>query len=400
MNTEFLKLIEQVSAEKRVPAETILRAIESALVSAYRRNFAGDQDADVRIDRSSGEVRVYARKLVVPEVKDPRSEVSLGEAMRADPSANLGRSVEVVVTPPDFGRIAAQTARQVVLQRLRDLERDQLYTQFLEREGEVVVGQIKRNVGGYLIVEVEGVNAVLPPAEQVSTESYRPNQRLRVYVVEVSRGPRGGGPRGGKPSEVERELRELLQGPQILVSRTHRNLLRRLFELEVPEIYSGVVEIKAIAREPGSRSKVAVHARQEGVDPVGSCVGMRGTRIQNVVSELNGEKIDVVPWHPDPAVFVANALSPARVLAVELSEADKTATILVPDRQLSLAIGREGQNARLAAKLTGWRIDIKPGSSRGLEEPEPVEAAARPAAESSPRSAQEEPGNRPAEAIP
>jgi N utilization substance protein A len=350
-----------------VPAETILRAIESALVSAYRRNFAGDQDADVRIDRSSGEVRVYARKLVVPEVKDPRSEVSLGEAMRADPSANLGRSVEVVVTPPDFGRIAAQTARQVVLQRLRDLERDQLYTQFLEREGEVVVGQIKRNVGGYLIVEV---------------------------------GPRGGGPRGGKPSEVERELRELLQGPQILVSRTHRNLLRRLFELEVPEIYSGVVEIKAIAREPGSRSKVAVHARQEGVDPVGSCVGMRGTRIQNVVSELNGEKIDVVPWHPDPAVFVANALSPARVLAVELSEADKTATILVPDRQLSLAIGREGQNARLAAKLTGWRIDIKPGSSRGLEEPEPVEAAARPAAESSPRSAQEEPGNRPAEAIP
>ncbi|HEV8639160.1 MAG TPA: transcription termination/antitermination protein NusA [Chloroflexota bacterium] len=379
MNTEFLKLIEQVSAEKRVPKEAILRAIESALVSAYRRNFGGDQDADVRVDRSTGEVRVYAKKLVVPEVKDERSEVSLGEAMRADPSANLGRSVDVVVTPPDFGRIAAQTARQVVLQRLRDVERDQLYAQFLEREGEVVAGQIRRQVGGFLIVEVEGANAILPPAEQVPTETYRPNQRLRVYVVEVTRGPRFGGPRGGRPSEVERELRELLQGPQIVVSRTHRNLLRRLFELEVPEIYTGVVEIKAIAREPGSRSKVAVYARQEGVDPVGSCVGMRGTRIQNVVSELHGEKIDVVQWDPDPAVFVANALSPAKVLRVELSEVDKTATILVPDRQLSLAIGREGQNARLAAKATGWRIDIKPGSSRGLDEPELVEAAQQPA---------------------
>ncbi|HEY3081045.1 MAG TPA: transcription termination/antitermination protein NusA [Chloroflexota bacterium] len=382
MNTEFLQLIEQVSAEKRVPKEVILRAIESALVSAYRRNFGGDQEADVKLDRSSGEVRVYAKKLVVPEVKDERTEVSLGEAMRADPSANLGRSVEVVVTPPDFGRIAAQTARQVVVQRLRDVERDQVYAQFLEREGEVVAGQIKRQVGGYQVVEVEGANAILPPAEQIPTESYRPNQRLRVYVVQVTRGPRlGAGPRGGRPNEGERELRELLQGPQIVVSRTHRNLLRRLFELEVPEIYSGVVEIKAIAREPGARSKVAVHARQEGVDPVGSCVGMRGTRIQNVVSELNGEKIDVVQWDPDPAVFVANALSPAKVVLVELTEADKTATILVPDRQLSLAIGREGQNARLAAKLTGWRIDIKPASSRGLDEPELVESARPPAAE-------------------
>jgi N utilization substance protein A len=375
MNNEFLRLIDQVSAEKRVPKETILRAIETALVEAYRRNFATAGDADVRLDRDTGEVRVYAKKLVVADVEDPKTQVAIGEAMRVDPSANLGQRIEVVVTPPDFGRIAAQTVRQVVLARLRDVERDQVYSQMVEREGEVVVGQVRRVVGGFVVVEIDGVNALLPPAEQVQGESYRPNQRLRVYVVEVSRAARAprpppGGPRGTRAGDAERELRDLLQGPQVMVSRTHRNLLRRLFELEVPEIYNGVVEIKAIAREPGSRSKVAVYARQEGVDPVGSCVGLRGTRIQNVVSELNGEKIDVVQWDPDPAVFVANALSPAKVLLVELGEAEKTATILVPDRQLSLAIGREGQNARLAAKLTGWRIDIKPGSTRGLDEPE------------------------------
>ena len=375
MNNEFLQLIDQVSAEKRVPKETILRAIETALVEAYRRNFAAAGEADVRLDRDTGEVKVYAKKLVVAEVEDPKTQVSIGEAMRVDPSANLGRHVEVVVTPPDFGRIAAQTVRQVVLARLRDVERDQVYAQMVEREGEVVVGQVRRVVGGFAVVEIDGVNAVLPPDEQVQGESYLPNQRLRVYVVEVSREPRAprppaSGGRGVRPSDAERELRDLLQGPQVIVSRTHRNLLRRLFELEVPEIYNGIVEIKAIAREPGSRSKVAVYARQEGVDPVGSCVGLRGTRIQNVVSELNGEKIDVVEWDPDPAVFVANALSPAKVLLVELADAEKTATVLVPDKQLSLAIGREGQNARLAAKLTGWRIDIKPGSLRGLSEPE------------------------------
>lgn len=381
MNSEFLQLIDQVSVERKVPKETILQAIETALVEAYRRNFASSGDSDVRLDRDTGEVRVYQKKLVVAEVDDSKTQVAIGEAMRVDPAANLGRHVEMVVTPPDFGRIAAQTVRQVVMARLRDAERDQVYTQMSEREGEVVAGQVRRLVGGFVVVDIDGVNALLPPAEQVQSESYRPNQRLRVYVVEVSRAPRApvrpvaGGTRGARASDAERELRELMQGPQVIVSRTHRNLLRRLLELEVPEVYNGIVEIKAIAREPGSRSKVAVYARQEGVDPVGSCVGLRGTRVQNVSSELNGEKIDVVEWNPDPAVFVASALSPAKVLLVELADVEKTATILVPDKQLSLAIGREGQNARLAAKLTGWRIDIKPGSSRGLGEPELAGAA-------------------------
>jgi N utilization substance protein A len=340
MNTDFLKAIEQVAAEKNVPADSILGAIENALVSAYRRNFgATNPKIVVRIDRTSGEVRVYTDKTVVAEVRDPQTEVAIGTALRVDSDANLGRQVEVEITPENFGRIAAQTARQVVLQRLRDLERDQVFSVFADREGDILTGVIDRVENRTVYITLDKAEAVLPPAEQVATEAYRPNQRLRVYLVEVSRTPKG---------------------PQILVSRTHRNLVRRLFELEIPEVYNGVVEIKAIAREPGSRTKVAVHARQEGVDPVGSCVGPRHVRIDAVTNELNGEKIDVIPWHPDPAEFVANALSPAKAISVELTEGTKTATVIVPERQLSLAIGRAGQNARLAAKLTGWRIDIKP----------------------------------------
>ncbi|HEY3107102.1 MAG TPA: transcription termination factor NusA [Chloroflexota bacterium] len=356
MNTDFLKAIGQISSEKGVPAESILKAIEGSLVSAYRRNFGTtNPKVAVRIDRESGEVRVYTDKVVVAEVRDPQTEVSLGEALRVDPDANLGRQVEVDNTPPNFGRIAAQTARQVVLQRLRDLERDQIFSVYADREGDILTGLIDRLENKTAYITLDKTEAVLPPAEQVATESYRPNQRLRVYLVEVTRTPKG---------------------PQLLVSRTHRNLVRRLFELEIPEVYNGIVEIKSIAREPGSRTKVAVHARQEGVDPVGSCVGPRHVRIDAVTSELNGEKIDVIPWHPDPAIFVANALSPAKTLDVELTEQSKTATVIVPDRQLSLAIGRAGQNARLAAKLTGWRIDIKPASSRGLEDGDAAEALA------------------------
>jgi N utilization substance protein A len=354
MNTDFLKAIAEISASKGVPAETILKAIETALVSAYRRNFGStNPKIVVRIDRTTGVVRVFTDKLVVAEVKEPRVEVSLGEALRVDPDANLGRMVEVEITPENFGRVVAQTAKQVALQRLRDLERDQVFATYQEREGEILTGQVDRVENRNVYVSFDKVEAVLPPAEQVASESYKPNQRLKVYLVEVTRTPKG---------------------PQVLVSRTHRNLVRRLFELEIPEIYNGVVEIKGIAREPGSRTKVAVHARQPGVDPVGSCVGPRHVRIDSVKAELNGEKIDVIPWEPDPAEFVANALSPAKVLLVELSEAEKTATVIVPDRQLSLAIGREGQNARLAAKLTGWRIDIKPASSRGIADPEPAVA--------------------------
>ncbi len=340
MKTDFIAAINQVSTEKGISKDVVIDAIEAALVSAYKRNFSGgaNQDVAVRLDRQTGEVLVLVTKQVVETVTDPRTEIALAEAILTRSDIQIGESAEVNTTPQDFGRIAAQTAKQVVLQRLREAERELVYEAFTEREGDVVTGVVQRLEPKAAILDVGKAEATLPITEQVPSESYRPGQRLKVFLVEVNRTPRG---------------------PQIVVSRTHRNLVRRLFELEVPEIFSGAVEIKSIAREPGSRSKVAVAARQEGVDAVGSCVGVRGVRIQNIVNELNGEKIDVVQWSTEPSTFVENALSPASVLAVRLNEADKTATVTVPERQLSLAIGREGQNARLAAKLTGWRIDIK-----------------------------------------
>ncbi|HEY8885664.1 MAG TPA: transcription termination factor NusA [Chloroflexota bacterium] len=351
MNTDFIAAINQVCSEKGITKEVVIEAIETALVSAYHRNFSGgaNQDVVVRLNRLSGDVQVFVAKHVVETVTDPRIEVDLAEARALNPTAELGEDVEVETTPQNFGRIAAQTAKQVVLQRLREAERELVYEAFTEREGDVVTGVIQRLEPKLAVVDLGKAEATLPVSEQVPSETYRQGLRLKVYVVEVSRTPRG---------------------PQIVLSRTHRGLVRRLFELEVPEIFSGAVEIKAIAREPGSRSKVAVAARQEGVDAVGSCVGVRGVRIQNIVNELNGEKIDVVQWSADPAIFVENSLSPASVVSVRLSELEKTATVTVPERQLSLAIGREGQNARLAAKLTGWRIDIKASPlSRPVGEP-------------------------------
>jgi transcription termination/antitermination protein NusA len=343
MKTDFMTAITQVSSEKGVSKDVVIEAIEAALVSAYKRNFPGaaNQDVVVRLDRQSGDVRVFVVKRVVVEVTDPLTELTLDDARQVDPQTELDGSVEIDSTPQNFGRIAAQTAKQVVLQRLREAERELVYEAFTDREGDVVTGVIQRMEAKAAIIDLGKAEATLPVTEQVPTEHYRPGQRLKVYLVEVNRTPRG---------------------PQIIVSRTHRGLVRRLFELEVPEIFSGAVEIKSIAREPGSRSKVAVAARQEGVDPVGSCVGIRGVRIQNIVNELNGEKIDVVQWSADQAVFVEHALSPASVISVRLNQLEKTATATVPERQLSLAIGREGQNARLAAKLTGWRIDIKAAS--------------------------------------
>lgn len=340
MKTDFIAAINQVSAEKGVSRDVVIEAIEAALVSAYKRNFSAGatQDVVVRLDRQSGDVHVYVTKRVVQIVGDDRTEVTIADARRSDPTSELGQDVEFETTPQNFGRIAAQTAKQVVLQRLREAERERVYEAFTEREGDVVTGVIQRLEPKAAIIDLGKAEATLPVSEQVQGETYRPGQRLKVYVVEVNRTPRG---------------------PQIVLSRTHRGLVRRLFELEVPEIFSGIVEIRSMAREPGSRTKVAVSARQEGVDAVGSCVGIRGVRIQNIVNELNGEKIDVVQWSLDPAIFVENALSPASVVSVRLNETDKTATVTVPERQLSLAIGREGQNARLAAKLTGWRIDIK-----------------------------------------
>ena len=346
--SEFMLAITQLAAEKNLPREIVLEVVEAALVSAFRKNsFAANQEISVKLNPDTGEVTVFAEKTVVEKVTDPRCELSLDEAKKINQHAQLDENLMVEATPQNAGRIAAQTAKQVVLQRLREAERELVFEEFSDRESEIVTGIVQRIEPRQITLDLGRTEGVLPASEQVRTEHYRVGQRLKVYLVEVRRTGRG---------------------PQVLVSRTHRNLLHRLLELEVPEIHSGVVELKSIAREAGHRSKIAVAARQQGIDPIGSCVGLRGIRIQNIVNELNGERIDIVEWHPDPATFIANALSPAPVDSVSVNSKEKVATVVVPDRQLSLAIGREGQNARLAARLTGWRIDIKSASVAEAEE--------------------------------
>jgi transcription termination/antitermination protein NusA len=349
MKSDSIVAINQVCAEKGISKEVVFSAIEAALISAYRRDHpeAASQTIVVRLNRQSGDDRVCLARTVVEDVRDPRTEVSLQEARSIRPDARYGEAVETDVTPQNFGRIAAQTAKQVVLQRLRESERDLVFNKYKDKEGDIIIGMLQKIEQRAYIVDLGDAEAVMPPTEQVSGETYTFNRRMKFYVSEVNKTPKG---------------------TQIVLSRAHRNLVRRLFEMEVPEIFNGTVEIKSIAREPGSRSKVAVAARQENVDPVGSCVGMRGVRIQNIVNELGGEKIDVIQWSVDPAAFVAHALSPAQVVSVTLDESDKTANVVVPERQLSLAIGREGQNARLAARLTGWRIDIKAAAAPRVEE--------------------------------
>ena len=357
MKSEFMLAITQLAAEKNLPREVVLEAVEAALVSAFRKNnFAANQTISVKVNPNTGEVSVFAEKSVVETVTDPRYEVSLDEAQKISKDAQVGGLIEVEATPKDAGRIAAQTAKQVVLQRLREAERELVFEEFSDREGELVTGIVQRIEPRQIILDLGRTEGILPNSEQVRTEHYRVGQRLKAYLMEVYRTGRG---------------------PQVLVSRTHRNLLRRLLELEIPELHSGAVELKSIAREAGYRSKIAVTARQQGIDPVGSCVGLRGIRIQNIVNELNGEKIDIVEWHSDPATFIASALSPAQVTGVEVNAEEAAATVVVPDRQLSLAIGKDGQNARLAAKLTGYRIDIKSASVAEAEEAEKALAQAQ-----------------------
>lgn len=351
MRSEFILAINQLCAERKLSPEVVMEAVEASLISAYRRNFGAAANIEVSMNPDTGDVRVYAAREVVDTVVDPKLQIALDEARHIEPEIQPGETLLVESTPRDFGRIAAQTAKQVILQRIREAERDALYSTFADSAGEIAHGTIQSIDfhSNDVVVNIEGAEALLPSREQVPNEHYRRGMRLRSYVVDVRRGNRG---------------------PQITLSRRSPALLRRLLELEVPEIFNGSVEIKAIAREAGSRSKVAVHATQAGVDPVGSCVGVRGGRIQNVVNELGGEKIDVVQWAPEIGGFIANSLSPAKVMNVLLedaSETGKTATVIVPDRQLSLAIGKEGQNARLAAKLTGWRIDIKSATEAAEE---------------------------------
>jgi N utilization substance protein A len=339
MNAELIRALQQLEEEKGIGKDVMFEALEAALLSAYKKNFGGAaQNVRIEIDRTTGDMRVYQVRTVVAEVSDPANEIALAEVQQYDPTATVGDMVELEVTPRDFGRIAAQTAKQVWVQRLREAERELVYKEFRDREGDIVTGNVHRIERKNVYLDLGRIEAVLPPPEQIPRESYRQGERVKAYVVEVRQGTRG---------------------PQIVVSRTHPGLLKRLFELEVPEIYEGIVEIKAIAREAGARSKIAVASRDKNVDPVGACVGPKGSRVQAVVDELRGEKIDIIPWNADAALFVAAALSPAKVVRVDVNEETKTAQVIVPDHQLSLAIGREGQNARLAAKLTGWRIDIK-----------------------------------------
>ena len=339
MKNEFLLALGQLAAEKNLPKEVVFEAVEAALTSAYRREGENAPNIYAKIDHETGDIHAYMQKSVVEEVIEPNVEISMEEAKKYKPDAAEGDVLDFEIKIPDnAGRIAAQTAKQVVLQRLREAERDAVFDEYIGKEGEIIVGTVQRVEPRQAIIELsKGTEAVLPFSEQVRNEHLRPGQRAKVLILEVMKA---------------------VKGPQIVVSRAHRSLLRRLFEMEVPEILAGSVEIKSIAREGGHRSKVAVYSRNANIDPIGACVGMRGSRIQNIVNELSGERIDVIKWDPDPGNFVSNALSPAQVIEVSIDVDEHRATVIVPDRMLSLAIGKEGQNARLAAKLTGWRIDI------------------------------------------
>ena len=337
MNEDFLAAMAAIEKEKGVKKEILFDAIEAALVSAYKRNFNAAANVRVQLNRESGEIKVLTRLMVVAEMFQAQLEISLSDAREIDLNYQLGDIVEKEVTPKNFGRIAAQTAKQVVIQRIREAEREMVFEEYIDREDDIITGIVQRTEQKNVIIDLGKTEAVLAPAEQMPADEYRQGERVKAYITEV---------------------RKTTKGPQIFVSRTHPGLLKRLFELEVPEIFDGTVEIKSVAREAGYRSKLAVHSRNKDVDPVGACVGHKGARVQAIVSELRGEKIDVVKWDENPDVFVANALSPAKVVLVNLQEEQKIAGVVVPDYQLSLAIGREGQNARLAAKLTGWKIDI------------------------------------------
>ena len=337
-SSEFISALEALAKERRINKEVLFSAIESALISAYKKNFGKSANVRATIDREKGTVEVFARKTVVCEVNDPQTEISLEDARAIHPKYEVGDLAELRATPRDFGRIAAQTAKQVVVQHIREAERGVIYEEYIEKENEILTAIVERVENRQVYVELGRTEGLLEPAQQMPGEEYAVNDRLKVYVLEVNK---------------------LSRGPQVMVSRTHPGLVKRLFEIEVPEIRSGIVQIKSIAREAGYRTKMAVYSTDQMIDAVGSCVGPRGMRVENVVNELKTEKIDIIKWASDPAEYIANALNPARVIHVFVSDREKAARVVVPDNQLSLAIGKEGQNARLAAKLTGWKIDIK-----------------------------------------
>ncbi len=338
MDIGLKRIIDQVSREKGLERDVLISALKEAISSAVKKRFGSKMDIEVNYNDNTGELEVYQFRTVVSEVKDPVTEISLEEARKLDPESELGDSIGTVLDMDKLGRIEAQSARQIIIQKMKSAEMDVIYDQFKDREGEVVNGIVQRFERGNVIINLGGTEALLPPSEQIPTESYRRGDRLRAYIVEVKK--------------TQRDT-------QIILSRTHPEFIRKLFEIEVPEIADGIVQIMGVAREPGSRTKIAVSSSDIDVDPVGACVGMRGSRVQAIVQELRGEKIDIVPWSPDPAKYVYNALAPAEVTQVTVDEANEALEVIVPDDQLSLAIGRQGQNVRLAAKLMGWKIDVK-----------------------------------------
>ncbi len=338
MNKEFFEALEELSVEKGISKAYLLDAIESALLTAYKKNFNSQENVKIVIDEEKASIKVYSLKEVVEEVFDPAIEICAANVKGRKKPA-LGDIVEVEITPKDFGRISAQTAKQVIVQKIREAEREIVFTEYADRQGEIVSGLIQRVEKNIMIVDLGRIEGIMTTNEQIAGEEYHVNDKIKAYVLEIQKNQKG--------------------VPQMLISRTHPGFVRRLFELEIPEIYEGLIEIKNIVREAGSRTKIAVYSKDMNIDPVGSCVGPRGIRIQNILNELRDEKIDVVEWSEDPVQFIASALSPATVLAVDINEAEMTSKVVVPDSQLSLAIGKDGQNARLSAKLTGWKIDIK-----------------------------------------
>jgi N utilization substance protein A len=336
---EFIGAMEELEKERGIKKEYLIESLEAALVTAYKKNFESVDNVKVTIDEKSGDIHIYSLKTVVVEYPDPLLEISVEDAQKIDSHYNEGDIVSLEIKPKDFGRIAAQTAKQVVVQKIREAERDMVFTEYNDKKGEIVSGLIQKADGGIVVMDLGKLEGVMPIKEQIPTEHYKVNDKVRGYVLEVERGIKG--------------------NPQVIVSRSHPDFVRKLFEFEIPEIYEGLIEIKSISRDAGSRSKLAVYSKDQNIDPVGSCVGQKGVRIQNIINELNGEKIDVIEWSEDPAVYIAAALLPAQVLAVDIKEEEKFAQVIVPDDQLSLAIGKSGQNARLAARLTNWKIDIK-----------------------------------------
>ncbi len=338
-NKELVLAIDELEKEKGIKKDYLMESIESALVTAYKRNFNSEENVKVIMDKETGASHLYSVKEIVEHVEDSTLQISLAEAKKINKTLEIGDSVDIELVPKNFGRIAAQTAKQVIIQKLREAEREVIFSEYNERKGEIVSGIVQKSDKGVVVMDLGRIEGVMPAKEQIPTETYKVNDKIKGCIVDVEKGQKG--------------------APKVVISRASADFVRKLFEFEIPEIYEGVIEIKSVSRDPGYRSKLAVYSPNENIDPVGSCVGQKGVRIQNIINELNGEKIDVIEWNEDPSIFISAALLPAQVMAVDIKEEEKFAQVIVPDDQLSLAIGKSGQNARLAAKLTNWKIDIK-----------------------------------------